>query len=107
MEELQQHYVKLKTRVAVSIALYSSFAIGGVVAVITERTDIFQWLILVGVVAIFVLPRQAVPRTGIPDGANDRELLGRLARIRLWLSYLRAIYLLGAIFILFGLPEIL
>lgn len=92
-------------RIAISVILYLSFAFLSVVAVLAGTLD-EQPLLLGGLLigSVLLLPR--TPRRPTDDESQDDEQAARRATVQKWLVWVRAGYLVVALFLWFGLPEI-
>lgn len=93
-------------RSILSAVLFALFAGLSVAAIVTDRGDLFNWLLPVAILSILALPRRTMPDAQ-PETDDELDLARRLEKTRLWLAYTRAIYLVIALFILFGLPSLL
>jgi len=85
---------------------FALFAAFSVAALVTERRDLFNWLLPVAIISILLLPRETMPAEE-PQSEDEYQIADRLEKTRLWLAYTRVVYLLVALFILFGLPSLL
>jgi len=82
-------------RVIGSAVLYGIFVVLAVSWVLTHTPALQYTLLIPLVLAVVVLPRKLPPsQTGIP-------------RSGLWLSYVRGVYFVVAVFAMLALPEIL
>ena len=85
----------LFVRVVASLVLYGLFVVLAVTWVLTHMPVLQFTLLIPLVLAVVVLPRKLPPEeTGVQ-------------RSGLWLSYVRAVYIVVAVVALLGLPEIL
>ena len=85
-------------RIVASVLLYTVFGVLAVAWVLTQDETLKWALFLPLVAAVFVLPREVKP-SDFPEDMHSR--------IKLWLSYVRVAYFLGALAIMLGLPELL
>jgi hypothetical protein len=93
-------------RIVGSILLYGVFVALSVSWILT-RNPTLKWALFVPLVAaVFVLPRK-LPETLGEEVEGDSVEMRTLARLGRWLSMVRVVYLLVALFVLLGLPEIL
>lgn len=90
-------------RAIVSILVYGTFVVLATAQVLTAREDLRYAMLVPLVAAVFILPRKVTRASDVPEDSEEGRTL---ARIGLWFSYVRVIYLLVAIFILVGLPAI-
>jgi hypothetical protein len=96
----------LLARVVSSILLYGVFVTLAVSWVLTRDPTLKWALFLPLVAAVFMLPRK-LPEKLSDEESADKEAMETATRIGRWLSWVRVIYLLVAMFVLLGLPEIL
>lgn len=95
-------------RLVVSISLYCVFIIGSVMEVLTRTGESSSLLIgglLIG--AVVILPRSTRRVLHAKDEEPEDHQFAQLQRMQKWLTGVRFIYLVGAIFVWFGLPAIL
>lgn len=93
-------------RTIVSAVFFALFAGLAVAAIVTNETEMLNWLLPVAIVSILALPRETTPDVA-PETPDEMDIAKRLEKTRLWLAYTRVVYLLVALFILFGLPSLL
>lgn len=106
MEKLNKAYRTAAVRVGFSLLVFVVFIITGVMSALTHHPEILYWLPVLGIAAIMILPRAVIPRGIKPDTSQEREMWTKLTRVRVWLTYVRALYLLAALFVFVGLPEL-
>lgn len=95
-------------RLVVSIGLYCLFIIGSVMEVLT-RTSAPPSLVIGGLLigAVLILPRTTRRVGRSQDGKPQEHALAQLHRIQKWLTGVRLIYLVGAIFVWVALPAMI
>jgi hypothetical protein len=94
-------------RTVISVVAYLVFAIGGVVVIVTGNHDATKFLMIPLVAAVLILPRFPLPIDF--DGkvpVAQKEAAEALLNFRRWITYTRGAYLIVALLILFGLPEL-
>lgn len=97
-EESSRQRRTLFLRIGASVLTFTVFVITAVSWVLTQNPTL-KWAIFLPLVgAVMLLPRE-VRVEGLADEVR--------IRMRLWLSYVRVLYLLLAMFVLLGLPELL
>lgn len=109
VEELQRFQKVLLTRTVASVAFFALFIVLAIASIVTANQTLQMWVLAPAVVAILMMPRQSLP-SSMPRPPQDPEaatLWAKLARMRIWLSSVRVVYLLTAVFLLLGLPELL
>ena len=88
----------LFTRIIASVLLYTVFGVLAVSWVLTQD-ETLKWALFIPLVAaVLVLPRE-VQSDDLADEMRNR--------LKLWLSYVRVAYFIGALIIMLGLPELL
>lgn len=95
-------------RLIVSISLYCVFIISSVMEVLTSPAGSSSlWIggLLIG--AVVILPRTTRRVVRTKDADPEDHQLAQLQRVQKWLTGVRLIYLVGAIFVWFGLPVML
>ena len=74
---------------------------------VITRHEVLQYTLLIPLVlAVFVLPRK-LPEKWRERIGGDPAKMHEVVRMNRWLSSIRAIYIVVAVFIMLGLPEIL
>ena len=105
MSEKPKKDIKLYGRIGVSVVLYALFMIFSVSAVLTgtlgEKPLLLGGL-LVG--AVLILPRNTRRPSSGDASKEDAE---RINMIMNWLTWVRASYLIIAVLLWYGLPELL
>ena len=109
MEELQRFQKVLLARVSASVAFFGAFIVLAVASITTADEALQVWVLAPALIAILIMPRQSLPTSmrRPPEDADAATLWAKLARMRLWLSSVRVVYLLTAVFLLLVLPELL
>ncbi|GEM_PF-7001475 len=102
MDDIQ----KMKMRTILSAICYGIFVAAAVGAAIAHRADLRYYVMVPFILSYIFLPRrQFSPNKSEPGQESDSVKLAR--KVNLWLSYLRVIYLIVALFVLLGLPKII
>lgn len=93
-------------RIVVSILSYGVFVAVAVSWVLTYE-PMLKWMLFIPLLAaVFLLPRK-LPEKFDDELDDDSEEMRTVVRVGTWLSTVRVVYLLIAVFVLLGLPEIL
>ena len=102
---LQNYRRLLFARIAASVVSFGLFIALAVTWVVTHAESLRLTLLIPLIIAVFVLPRR-MPDEWEGEEPTDEER-DNLERTRKWLSYVRVIYFLVALFVMLVLPEVL
>lgn len=102
---MERIYRRVLLRSGVSLAFYILFVVLAVVHTFVKHPYLNYAVIVPVILAVMILPRAVYPKKE-PTEEEERSFYERLMRIGIWLTYTRAIYLVVAIALLFGLPEL-
>ncbi len=91
---------KIKTRTILSAACFGVFLASAIGIAVVGRSDFRYYVMVPFVVSYLLLPRRRI----VPGEGTEAEM-GR--KVNLWLSYLRVIYFLAALFVLLALPKLI
>lgn len=106
MSDSKRQDMILYGRIIASVAMYAAFVVLGVSAVLTQSLADHPWLLSgLLILSVVVLPRSARQPQQAEEEMSDEEFAKR-QNIHKWLTWSRLAYFLLAIFIFFGLPEL-
>ena len=101
---MERIYRRVVLRSGVSLAFYILFVVLAVVHTFVKHPYLNYAVIVPVILAVMILPRAVYPKQEPTE--EERPFHESLPRMGIWLTYTRAIYLVVAVALLFGLPEL-
>ncbi|QED27948.1 hypothetical protein FRD01_12010 [Microvenator marinus] len=101
---MEKQYKQVVWRAGLSLAFFAIFLVLGVMHAFVDYAWVYYGVVVPVVLAVLILPRAVYPKgEPLPE---ERVYFERLNRMGIWLTYTRALYLVVALAVLFGLPKL-